>query len=130
VLFSKDFGSVQGLSGRFLLLGWHGLELILAIAIEPEKELVVLPEGVSMRDCDHSYPEALHVRIQVTLHVHADGTCALIKNCILWSVVNKSGHGDTLLLATRKHIIPVRLSIPAAFSADQVSQTHLSQYTL
>jgi hypothetical protein len=35
-----------------------------------------------------------------------------------------------LLLATRQDIIPVGLSVPAAFSADQVSQTHLSQYTL
>ena len=105
----------------------HFVERVLLITLEFEKIIVILPKSVSVTDSDQRDALLLHVSVEVTFNVNADCTRALVENSILWLVVDQATHCHPLLLATTQHIIPVVLSVPAAFSCNEVLEADLAE---
>lgn len=68
---------------------------------------MIFPEGVSVGHCDQGDAHALHVRVQMPFYVNAYSTGAFIEDSVGRSVVYKSGHGDSLLLAATEDVVPV-----------------------
>lgn len=88
---------------------------------------MVLPESVSMTDSDQSDALLFHVSIEVALNIHTDCTGALVKNGVLWLVIDQATHGHSLLFTTTEHVIPVVASVPASFTVNEVAETDLTQ---
>ena len=81
---------------------------------------MILPEGLSVADCDECDSLVLHVLIEVSLDIDAHGRGALVEDSINRLVVNQTRHRHTLLLSSRKHIVPVILGVPTTFTCRQV----------
>ena len=105
-----------------LSLLWHFLEGILLITLELEKIVMILPESVSMTHSDQSDVLLFHVGVEMALDVDTDCAGALVKNCVLWLVIDQATHGHPLLFATAEHIIPIVLSVPAPFTLYKVAE--------
>ena len=78
-----------------------------------------------MRYGDQCDSAILHILIQVSLYVHADSRCAFIENSIFRLMIDESAHGHSLLLTTRKDIIPIVDVVPALFTLDEVSKSDI-----
>lgn len=83
-----------------------------------------------MADCDQGNSHALHIRVEVALHVNRHCGCTLIEDGILRLMVDKSGHSDSLFLTSREHIVPIGVCVPATLAANQIFQAHFSQDAL
>ena len=104
----------------------HLTKAVLAIAVELEQVVVVLPERLSVADRDQSDALLLHVSVKVTLNVHAHRTGALVKNGIEWLVVDESGHGHALLFTAGEHVSPVIIGVPAIrLTSNDMRKAHI-----
>jgi len=81
------------------LVLWHFPESVLTVAVEAEQVVVVLPEGISVGDSDQRDVHLLHVGVEQALNIDGNGTSALIQNGVQGFVVDKSGHGNSLLFS-------------------------------
>jgi len=102
---------------NFLICG-HLLESVFLVAMELEKPFVEGPDSRSVTDGDKGDVLALHVFVQVLLNIDGDRTGALIQNSVFGLVVQKAGHGNALFFASGKHIVPIVIGTPAAFTLD------------
>lgn len=85
---------------------------------------MILPESVSMTHSDQGDALLFHVGVQKTLDIDTDCTGALVENGVLGLVIDEATHGHPLLLSTAQHVIPVVLSVPAAFTSREVTKSN------
>ena len=104
----------------------HLTKAVLAIAVELEQVVVVLPERLSVADRNQSDALFLHVGVKVTLDVHTHRTGALVKNSIEGLVIDESGHGHALLFTTGEHVSPVVIRVPAIrLTSNDMRKAHI-----
>ena len=104
----------------------HGTERVLSVTIELEQEVMVLPEGFTMGDCDERDALLLHVAVEVTLNVDRDGAGALVKDSVQGFVVDKTRHRDPLLLTSRKYVSPVVVRVETVlFTGNDMRKSHV-----
>ena len=108
------------------LLG-HFLERVLLVTLALKKIVMILPESVSVTHRDQGDVLLFHVGVEMALNVDDNCTGALVKNGIFWPVIDQATHGHSLLLTTAEHIIPIVLSVPAAFTLSEVAEADLAQ---
>ena len=104
----------------------HLTKAVLAIAVELEQVVVVLPERLSVADRDQSDALLLHVGVKVTLDVHAHRTGALVKNGIEWLVIDESSHGHALFFTAGEHVSPVVIRVPTiGLTCNDMRKAHI-----
>lgn len=87
----------------------HFLERVFLITLKLEKIVMILPESVPMANSDQRDALLLHVSVKMTLNIDAHCTGALVKNSILWLVIDQATHGHPLLFTTAQYVVPVVL---------------------
>lgn len=90
------YRSVEDLLGR-----------VAAFSVQEDLVVVELEERTSVRHREEGDVQLLCLGVELGLEVHTDCTCAFVKDSENRAVVEETGHGDALLLASRKHILPV-----------------------
>ena len=119
-------GSVMPASSLNAFVLRHGTERVLSVTIELEQEVVVLPEGFTMGDCDERDAILLHVGIEMTLDVDRDGAGAFVKDSVEGFVVDKTRHRDPLLLTSRKNVSPVVVRVETVFfTGNDMRKSHV-----
>ena len=104
----------------------HGTERVLSVTIELEQEVMVLPEGFTMGDCDERDALLLHVGVEMTLNVDRDGAGAFVKDSVEGFVVDKTRHRNPLLLTSRKNVSPVVVRVETVFfTGNDVRKSHV-----
>ncbi len=93
------------------------LQLVPSISVKSDHVLVVFKKWTSVRYCKQSDFQLFCLVVQLSLYVHAHCACALVQNCKQRLVIEKSGHRDSLLLATWKHVVPVVYWVESSLSA-------------
>ena len=88
VVFTPNPRSVKPTSSLNAFVLRHGAERVLSVTIELEQEVVVLPEGFTMGDCDERDALLLHVGVEMALNVDRDGAGALVKDSVEGLVVD------------------------------------------
>lgn len=78
----------------------HEPECVLAIAVELEEVVMVLPEGLSVTDGDERNALLLHVGVQMAFDIDGDCARAFIKDGVQGLVIDQSSHSHALLLST------------------------------
>ena len=104
----------------------HLTKAVLAVAVELEQVIVILPERLSVAHRDQSDVLLLHVGVKVTLDVHTHRTRALVENGVEWLVVDESGHGHALLFTAGEHVSPVVIRVPTiSLTGDNMRKAHI-----
>ena len=116
---------LESLGGIFLeLVFLEAVEGAVALAVELEVVVVELEERGAVADGEERDLELARLRVQDVLDVQRYGAGALVQDGELGLVVEETGHGDALLLASRQDLGPVVDGVVAAFSLDEVAQLH------
>lgn len=94
------------------------LEGIATLAVELEVIFMELEERGSVRDSEKRDAKFSSLGIENVLHIQRDGARAFIQDSELRFMVEEASHGDSLLLASAKHFLPVVIAVQTSFSLD------------
>lgn len=81
-------------------------------------------QAAAVSHCEEGYLQLFCFAVELAFNFHTNCTSALVQDSEEGSMIEQSGHGDSLLLASRKDILPFIDSIETPLSLLDGLQLH------